>query len=56
MGRAAAGDPGVVAWVILGSPKTGLINTLLKWLSLDWRVDFYSLSGLVFVFGIYYAP
>jgi iron(III) transport system permease protein len=45
-----------VAWVILGSPKTGLINTLLKWLSLDWRVDFYSLSGLVFVFGIYYAP
>ena len=45
-----------VAWVILGSPKTGLINTFFKWLSLDWRVDFYSLSGLVFVFGIYYAP
>jgi iron(III) transport system permease protein len=45
-----------VAWVILGSPKTGLINTLFKWLSLDWRVDFYTLSGLVFVFGIYYAP
>jgi iron(III) transport system permease protein len=45
-----------VAWVILGSPKTGLINTLFKWLELDWRVDFYTLSGLVFVFGIYYAP
>jgi iron(III) transport system permease protein len=45
-----------VAWVILGSPKTGLINTFFKWLELDWRVDFYSLSGLVFVFGIYYAP
>ena len=45
-----------VAWVILGSPKTGLINTLFKWLNLDWRVDFYTLSGLVFVFGIYYAP
>src|SRR5467141_4657937 len=45
-----------VAWTILGSPKTGLINTLFKWAGLDWRVDFYSLSGLVFVFGIYYAP
>ena len=45
-----------VAWVILGSPKTGLINTMFKWANLDWRVDFYSLTGLVFVFGIYYAP
>ena len=45
-----------VAWAILGSPKTGLINTMFKWVGLDWRVDFYSMSGLVFVFGIYYAP
>src|SRR5450631_1156885 len=45
-----------VAWTILGSPKTGLINTLFKWAGLDWRVDFYSLWGLVFVFGIYHAP
>src|SRR5258708_8327490 len=45
-----------VAWAILGSPKTGLINTMFKWMNLDWRVDFYSLWGLVFVFGIYYAP
>jgi iron(III) transport system permease protein len=45
-----------VAWAILGSPKTGLINTLFKWVGLDWRVDFYSMWGLVFVFGIYYAP
>src|SRR3954449_11865993 len=29
-----------IAWVILGSPKTGLINTMFKWISLDWRVDF----------------
>src|SRR6201747_3179870 len=36
-----------VAWVILGSPKTGLINTLFKWIGLDWRVDFYTLSGLI---------
>ena len=45
-----------VAWSILGSPKTGLINTMFKWAQLDWHVDFYSLWGLVFVFGIYYAP
>jgi iron(III) transport system permease protein len=45
-----------VAWVILGSPKTGLINTFIKWMGFDWRLDLYSLGGLVFVFGIYYAP
>ena len=45
-----------VAWSILGSPKTGLINTMFKWAHLDWHVDFYSLTGLVVVFGIYYAP
>ncbi|HZQ74751.1 MAG TPA: iron ABC transporter permease [Burkholderiales bacterium] len=45
-----------VAWVILGSPKTGLVNTLLKWAGLDWRVDFYTMTGMVFIFGIYYAP
>jgi iron(III) transport system permease protein len=45
-----------IAWVILGSPKTGLINTMFKWAGLDLRVDFYTLSGLIFVFGVYYAP
>lgn len=45
-----------VAWSILGSPKTGLINTMFKWAGLDWRVDFYSMWGLIVVFGIYYAP
>jgi iron(III) transport system permease protein len=45
-----------VAWSILGSPKTGLINTMFKWAHLDWHVDFYSLWGLVLVFGLYYAP
>ncbi len=29
---------------------------MFKWAHLDWHVDFYSLPGLVFVFGIYYAP
>src|SRR5690242_20941858 len=33
-----------VAWSILASPKTGLINTVFKWIGLDFRVDFYSRS------------
>jgi iron(III) transport system permease protein len=45
-----------VAWGILGSPKTGLLNTALKWLGIDFRFNFYSMSGLIVVFGIYYAP
>lgn len=45
-----------VAWSILGSPKTGLINTLFRWAGLDWRIDLYSMSGLIVVFGMYYAP
>src|ERR1700709_2805342 len=45
-----------VAWVILGSPKTGLINTVFKWFGIEWRVDLYTMSGMIFVFGIYYAP
>ena len=45
-----------VAWGILGSPKTGLLNIALKWLSIDFRFNFYSMAGLIVVFGIYYAP
>ena len=45
-----------VAWSILGSPKTGLLNTVFKWIGIDFRFDFYSMSGLIVVFGIYYAP
>jgi iron(III) transport system permease protein len=45
-----------VAWSILGSPKSGLINAVLKWAGLDWRVDLYSMAGLIVVFGMYYAP
>ena len=45
-----------VAWSILGSPKSGLLNTMMKWIGLDWRIDLYSMAGLVLVFGMYYAP
>src|SRR6516225_11534139 len=52
--RAAAGRR--VAWSILGSPRSGLINTMLAWAGLDWRIDLYSMAGLILVFGMYYAP
>jgi iron(III) transport system permease protein len=45
-----------VAWSILGSPKSGLLNTLMKWMGIDWRIDLYSMAGLIVVFGMYYAP
>ena len=32
------------------------INTLMKWIGLDWRIDLYSMTGLIVVFGMYYAP
>jgi len=45
-----------VAWSILGSPKSGLINIIMRWAGLDWRIDLYSMTGLILVFGMYYAP
>jgi iron(III) transport system permease protein len=45
-----------VAWSLLASPKTGLLNTILKWIGIDWRFNAYSMLGLIVIFGIYYAP
>jgi iron(III) transport system permease protein len=45
-----------VAWAILGSPKTGLLNTMLAGMGIGWRFNFYSMPGLIAVFGMYYAP
>ena len=45
-----------VAWAILGSPKTGLLNTVLASMGIGFRFNLYSLSGIIFVFGMYYAP
>ena len=45
-----------VAWSLLASPKTGLLNTFLKWAGIDWRFNAYSMLGLIVIFGIYYAP
>jgi len=45
-----------VAWAILGSPKTGLINLVMDKMGIPLRIDLYSMTGMIFVFGIYYAP
>jgi iron(III) transport system permease protein len=45
-----------VAWSILGSPKTGLLNLLAAKAGIPFHVDLYTMPGMVFVFGIYYAP
>ena len=45
-----------VAWSILGSPKTGLLNTFFRAIGIDMHIDLYSMTGLILVFGIYYAP
>ncbi len=47
---------GGVAWAILGSPKTGLLNIILARAGIDFRFNLYSMSGIIFVFGMYYAP
>ena len=45
-----------VAWSILASPRTGLLNTLLASMGIGWRFNVYSMPGLIAIFGIYYAP
>ncbi|MEJ0074619.1 MAG: iron ABC transporter permease [Alphaproteobacteria bacterium] len=45
-----------VAWSILASPKTGLLNTIIKWAGIDFHFNAYSMEGMIAIFGIYYAP
>lgn len=45
-----------VAWSILASPKSGLLNTFLAAMGIDWRFNIYSMPGMIAIFGIYYAP
>lgn len=45
-----------VAWSILGSPKTGLLNLVFAKTGIPLHLDLYTMPGMIFVFGIYYAP
>jgi iron(III) transport system permease protein len=53
--------PGIlftVAWILLGSPKIGIINlTLMDWFGLQSApFDIYSMWGMIWVDGLHYSP
>ncbi len=53
--------PGIlftVAWILLGSPKIGIVNlALMKLFSLDGPVfNIYSMWGMIWVDGLHYSP
>ncbi|MFE6027240.1 ABC transporter permease [Streptomyces niveus] len=47
---------GALAWAVLGSPASGLLNLVLGEVGVPPLVDIYSYGGVVFVLGLYYAP
>ncbi|MQA94112.1 MAG: ABC transporter permease subunit [Streptosporangiales bacterium] len=47
---------GALAWSLLGSPEQGYLNIVLRDLGLPDFVNVYSIPGLIFVSGVYYAP
>lgn len=48
---------GALAWSLLASPSAGYVNILLRDLGLGaLTINIYSLGGLVFVLGLFYAP
>jgi iron(III) transport system permease protein len=53
--------PGIlftVAWILLASPKIGIVNLVLKnWLGIDGPLfDIYSMWGMIWVDGLHYSP
>jgi iron(III) transport system permease protein len=45
-----------LAWAFLAAPRAGVLNIALADLGLKFRLNIYTLSGIIFIFGIYYAP
>jgi iron(III) transport system permease protein len=53
--------PGImftIAWILIGSPKIGILNTMLQSLFSTDRVffDVYSMYGMIWVDGLHYSP
>ena len=53
--------PGIlftVAWILLASPKIGILNLVLKaWFGVDDPLfDIYSMGGMIWVDGLHYSP
>lgn len=47
---------GALAWSLLASPTAGFANVLLRDLGMNLTINIYSLGGLIFVLGLFYAP
>lgn len=47
---------GALAWSILGSPSSGLLNILQRDIGTSLPLNMYSVPGMIFVFAIYYSP
>lgn len=47
---------GAFAWAILGAPGSGLINILLRDLSIPFQISVYGANGMIFVLTLFYAP
>ena len=45
-----------IAWSLLGSPRTGLLNVFLAAAGIPIRLNMFSYEGMIFVYGLYYAP
>lgn len=45
-----------LAWSVLASPISGQLNVILKSIGLPFVIDIYTLSGIIFVMAISYAP
>jgi iron(III) transport system permease protein len=53
--------PGIlftVSWILLASPKIGIINTALQsWFGADFVfINIYSMAGMIWVDGLHYSP
>jgi iron(III) transport system permease protein len=48
---------GALAWILLGSPETGLINQFWRFLGNEAAlIDIFSLEGIIFVIALYEMP
>ncbi|UED84694.1 ABC transporter permease [Streptomyces profundus] len=47
---------GALSWSLLASPQQGYLNILLRDIGLPGFLNVYSLPGIIFVSGLYYAP
>ncbi|MEO7122443.1 MAG: iron ABC transporter permease [Lacisediminihabitans sp.] len=47
---------GALAWSLIASPSAGFLNIALRDVGLNLTINIYSMPGLIFVLGIFYAP